>query len=84
MIKMENTTLAKAGEYLAQRKPFRASNLMAVVENVEDSFSIYVVFSYATAIYKEIDGFEVVNRLEERFSRSTSRHQGIVKRALGL
>ena len=61
---------------------FRASNLMGL--NYGDHGG-YAVFSYATCIYSEAyDGEIIVNRLDEYFSRSTSRHQNIVKKALGI
>lgn len=82
MKKMYNITLKEANDYIENRLAFRASNLFAVA--YEDG--IYSIFSYATCIYKEgEDGKEVIiNRLDEYFSRSTSRHQAIIKRAMNI
>lgn len=82
MKKMYNITLKEASDYIRDRLTFRASNLFAVA--YEDGS--YSIFSYATCIYKEgEDGEEVViNRLNEYFSRSTSRHQSIIRHALNL
>lgn len=89
MEKMNITTLKNAGDYIKRRSSFRASNLWAVVEKeIDNGLTLeksYTVYSYATVIYREVyEGFEEVNRLNEYFSRSTSRHQSIVKRALNI
>ena len=82
MEKMNIIKLTEAGKYIASRSSFRASNLWAVSQ--EDGG--YIIYSYATCIYMEAgynDGI-LINRLSERFSRSTSRHQAIIKRALNI
>lgn len=79
MQKMYNITLKEAENYIRDRLPFRASNLFAVA--YEDGS--YSIFSYATCIYKEGEKV-VINRLNEYFSRSTSRHQSIIRRALNI
>lgn len=78
MKKMYNITLKDASYYIKDRLTFRASNLFAVA--YEDGS--YSIFSYATCIYRENGEEIVINRLNEYFSRSTSRHQSIIKRAL--
>lgn len=86
MQKMPNITLKQAGEYIANRLPFRASNLSGyqIVDINTGKVYGYWVFSYATKIYAEENGEIIINRLDERFSRSTSRHQRIVKNALDI
>lgn len=82
MEKMHNITLKEAEEFIADRASFRASNLWAIAQ--EDGG--YIIYSYATCIYMEAgynDGV-LINRLNERFSRSTSRHQALIKRALNI
>ena len=82
MEKMNIIKLSRAGEYIANRASFRASNLMGISQ--EDGG--YIIYSYATCIYMEAgynDGV-LINRLSERFSRSTSRHQSIIKKALNI
>ena len=82
MEKMNIIKLTEAGQYIADRASFRASNLWAVSQ--EDGG--YIIYSYATCIYMEAgynDGV-IINRLDEKFSRSTSRHQSIIKRALNI
>lgn len=78
MEQMPNVTLKQAPEYLQQRKPFKASNFFAV----KDLQGNYIVYSFATImaiIYA--DGSE--NYLDAAFySRTTSRHQSIIKKAL--
>lgn len=84
MQKMYNITLKEAESYIRDRLPFRASNLMAV-KTYYCGYMAYYIYSYATCIYCETVMQEVViNRLDEYFSRSTSRHQGIIKRALNI
>lgn len=82
MEKMNIIKLTEAGEYIKNRASFRASNLWAISQ--EDGG--YMIYSYATCIYMEAgynDGV-IINRLEEFFSRSTSRHQNIIKKALHI
>lgn len=86
MQKMDIITLKQASDYITNRFPFRASNLSGYQLIDIDTGKVYGywVFSYATKIYAEENGEIVVNRLDERFSRSTSRHQRIVKNALDI
>lgn len=78
---MKNATLKNAGEYIKNHESFRASNLWAI----EHDDGGYIVYSYATVIYMlSADGNEIINRLEEKFSRSTSRHQSIIKKSLNI
>ena len=82
MKKLYNITLKEAEKYIASRASFRASNLWAVSQ--EDGG--YIIYSYATCIYMEA-GYNdsvLINRLNECFSRSTSRHQALIKRALDI
>lgn len=80
MQKMNITTLKQANEFIKNRVPFRASNLMAV-KTYYCGYMAYYIYSYATCIYCETVMEEVViNRLDEYFSRSTSRHQSIIKK----
>lgn len=84
MQKMDIITLKQASEYITNRLPFRASNLMAV-NSYYGGYMAYHIYSYATCIYCEtVMNEAVINRLEEKFSRSTSRHQRIVKNALNI
>ena len=84
MEKMYNITLKQAGDYIKNHTPFRASNLMAV-KTYYCGYMAYYIYSYATCIYCETVMDEVViNRLDEYFSRTTSRHQGIIKKALNI
>lgn len=84
MQKMNITTLKQANEFIKNRVPFRASNLMAV-KTYYCGYMAYYIYSYATCIYCETVMEEVViNRLDEYFSRSTSRHQSIIKKALNI
>lgn len=81
MEKMNIIKLTEAEKYIAIRASFRASNLWAVSQ--EDGG--YIIYSYATCIYMIGQDEEVViDRLGEFFSRSTSRHQGIIRRALNI
>ena len=82
MEKMYNITLRQASKFIESRASFRASNLWAVSQ--EDGG--YIIYSYATCVYMEAGYNEgvLINRLDEFFSRSTSRHQGIIKRALHI
>lgn len=52
MQKMPSITLKQAGEYIANRLPFRASNLFAV-EAYYGGYMAYKIYSYATCIYCE-------------------------------
>lgn len=75
-------TLRQAPQYIENLLSFRASNLTGILDTEKGD---YMLFSYATLICKvNCVGDIVVNRLDEYFSRSTSRHQSIIKRALNI
>lgn len=78
MEQMPNVTLKQAAKYLEQKKPFKASNFFAV----RDLQGNYIVYSFATIMAVVFaDGRE--NYLDNSYySRTTSRHQSIIKQAL--
>ena len=71
---MNITTLAGAKAYLQQHEAFRASSLSAFW--VDEA---YIVFSYAEVIgvYNRNTGDRWYN--EAKYSRTTSKHQNLVK-----
>lgn len=82
MKKLHIITLRQAPQCIENLLSFRASNLTGILDAEKGE---YMLFSYATLICKiNCVGEITVNRLNEYFSRSTSRHQSIIKRALGL
>lgn len=82
---MHIITMKEAVAYLQQQKTFRASNLQGIRLTYKGEVKSYVVFSYATAIYAvRADGSEFINRLDEKFSPTTSRHQNIIRRAFNI
>jgi len=83
MKKMYIVKLTEAWKHIQNRDTFRASNLTGVALE-HNGFTSYFVMSYATVIYAENKNGVFINRLNERFSNSTSRHQSIVKYALNL
>lgn len=77
---MPNVTLKQAAKYLEQKKPFKASNFFAV----KDLQGNYIVYSFAT-IMLIIYADNSKNYLDTNFySRTTSRHQSIIKKTLSL
>lgn len=75
-------TLRQAPQYIENLLSFRASNLTGILDTEKGD---YMLFSYATLIYKRNCLGEItVNRLNEYFSRTTSRHQSIIRRALNI
>ena len=83
MEKMHIVKMREAQKQIELRNTFRASNLQGL-KLEHNGFKSYVIFSYATIIYGENNKGVFINRLEERFSRSTSTHQNIVKKALNI
>lgn len=83
MEKMNIVKMREAQKHIEQKNSFRASNLQGLKLEY-NGFKSYVIFSYATIIYAENNNGVFINRLEERFSRSTSTHQNIVKKALNI
>lgn len=92
---MKQVTQQEAGYYVSNRLDFRASALegldgrtntygrlnaeeVANYERVKDSID-YVVMSYRTPIaWHSVEGWHLV---AQKFSVTTSKHQGIVRRA---
>lgn len=92
---MQQVTQQEAGYYISSRLDFRASALegldgrtntygrlnaeeVANYERVKDSID-YVVMSYRTPIaWHSVEGWYIV---AQKFSVTTSKHQGIVRRA---
>ena len=83
MKKMYIVKLNEAWKYIQNRETFRASNMIGLYLE-HNGFTSYVVMSYATIIYAENKKGVFINRLSEKFSQSTSRHQSIVRRALNI
>ena len=82
MQKLHIITLKQAPQYIENLLTFRASNLTGILDTEKGD---YMLFSYATLICKiNCTGEITINRLEEYFSRSTSRHQSIIRRALNI
>lgn len=85
MEKLNIIKMSEAVQYMKDGKNFRASNLQGLKLTYKGEEGSYVVYSYATIIFaKKSNGEVLIDRLGEFFSRSTSRHQGIVKRAFNL
>lgn len=83
--KMNIVKMSEALQYLQDEKNFRASNLQGLKLTYKGEVKSYVVYSYATIIFaKKANGEIFINRLNEKFSRSTGRHQSIVKRAFNI
>ena len=83
MEKMYIVKMREAQKQIELRNAFRASNLQGL-KLEHNGFKSYIILSYATIIYGENNNGVFINRLEERFSRSTSIHQNIVKKALNI
>lgn len=70
---------AKCRQYVADREPFKGSNLYGVYSLVDTDHEVYTVFSYGDHfpmfIYTEGMWFEN----EDKFSKSTSRHYSQAK-----
>lgn len=80
---MHIVKIKEAQKHIEQKNSFRASNLQGL-KLEHNGFKSYVIISYATIIYGENNNGVFINRLNERFSRSTSTHQNIVKKALNI
>lgn len=85
MDKMYIIKMAEAVQYMEEEKSFRASNLQGLKLTYKGEEGCYIVYSYATIIFaKKSNGEVFINRLGEKFSPTTSRHQNLVKRAFNL
>lgn len=85
MEKMHIIKMVEAVQYMKDGKNFKASNLQGLKLTYKGEEKSYVVYSYATIIFaKKSNGEVLIDRLGEFFSRSTSRHQNLVKRAFNL
>lgn len=83
--KMNIIKMSEALQYMEEEKNFRASNLQGLKLTYKGEVKSYVIYSYATIIFaKKSNGEVFINRLNEFFSRSTSRHQSLVKKAFNL
>lgn len=85
MDKMNIIKMPEAVQYMKDGKNFRASNLQGLKLTYKGEEKSYVIYSYATIIFaKKSNGEIFINRLGEFFSRSTSRHQNLVKKAFNI
>lgn len=85
---MPKVSYIVARERLAQNKPFEGNSMSAFIrpwesdDNGKNPRAVYVVYSYNTIIYKEVDG-KCVYWDNRQYSTTTSKHQnyvGCVKR----
>lgn len=82
---MHIVKMKEAQKHIEQENTFRASNLQGIRLYHHGEYKSYIVMSYATIIFgKKNNGEVFINRLNESFSRSTSRHQSIIKRAFNI
>jgi len=96
-IKGKSTTNSGAGEYIFNRQPFKANSMAGiyfqegkylhtgrlqsdVVALLKDHKPDFIVYSYGTPIaWHHANGWEIP---AIRYSVTTSKHQGIVRRAV--
>jgi hypothetical protein len=96
-VKGKSTTNSGAGEYIANRQPFKANSMAGIyfhegdylptgrldswlVSNLIANKPDFIVYSYGTPIaWHHAGGWEMPN---VRYSVTTSKHQGIVRRAV--